>query len=187
MTTVAPPVDIAAAVRQERLAEQVGGLRVRRGLPSDRWMLLVGGLLLPLGVVLVLLGWWGASHTVFVFEQVPYLLSGGVLGLALVITGGFIYFAYWLTLMVRESRLGRAELTAALARVERLLEEGPSVGAAPRTARSAGTPAGRLVATRTGTMVHRPDCVAVDGKADLREVTAETPGLSPCKLCDPLG
>lgn len=183
MTTLDPTVDVAAAVRQERLAEQVSGLRGRRGLSSDRWMLVVGGLLLPLGIVLVLLGWWGASHTVFVFEQVPYLLSGGVLGLALVISGGFVYFAYWLTLMVRESRLGRSELAAALNRVERLLEE----SAAPRTTRTAGTPSGRLVATRTGTMVHRPDCVAVDGKGDLREVTAETPGLTPCKLCDPLG
>jgi hypothetical protein len=169
--------------RQERLASRVVGLRGRRGLSSDRWMLLVGGLLLPLGIVFVLLGWWGASHTVFVFEQVPYLLSGGVLGLALVISGGFVYFAYWLTLMVRESRLGRAELTAALERVERLLED----GVAPRTARTAGAPAGRLVATRAGTMLHRPDCVAVDGKSDLREVSADAPGLTPCKLCDPLG
>ena len=176
-------IDTATAVRQERLAEQVGELRGRRSLTSDRWMLVVGGLLLPLGIVLVLLGWWGASHTVFVFEQVPYLLSGGVLGLALVIAGGFVYFAYWLTLMVRESRLGRAELAAAMLRVERLLEE----GAAPRTARTAGAPAGRLVATRTGTMVHRPDCVAVDGRDNLREVTADAPGLTPCKLCDPLG
>jgi hypothetical protein len=173
-------LDTAAEVRQERLAEQVQGLRLGRAFDSDRWMLLVGGLLLPLGILLVLLGWWGASHTVFLFEQVPYLLSGGVLGLALVIAGGFVYFAYWLTLLVREGREGRTELTAVLSRVERLLEE-----AAPRTART-GSPSGRLVATKTGTMLHRPDCVAVDGKNDLREVTADTAGLSPCKLCDPL-
>jgi hypothetical protein len=178
MTTV----DTAAAVRQERLADQVQGIRVRGVFDNDRWMLLVGGLLLPLGLLLVVLGWWGASHTVFLFEQVPYLLSGGVLGLGLVIAGGFVYFAYWMTLMVRESRAGRAELTAVLTRVERLLED----SAVPRTSRTAG-PSGRLVATKTGTMLHRPDCVAVDGKTDLREVSADTPGLSPCKLCDPLG
>ena len=178
MTTV----DTAAAVRQERLAEQVQGMRLRGAFDSDRWMLLVGGLLLPLGLLLVVLGWWGASHTVFLFEQVPYLMSGGVLGLGLVIAGGFVYFAYWLTLLVRESRTGRAELTAVLSRVERLLED----AAVPRTARTAG-PAGRLVATKTGTMLHRTDCVAVDGKSDLREVDASTPGLSACKLCDPLG
>lgn len=175
-------VETAALVRQERLADQVGELRTSRLLDNDRWMLVVGGLLLPLGVLLVLLGWWGASHTVFVFEQVPYLLSGGVLGLALVVAGGFVYFGYWLTLLVRENRTGRAELTAVLTRVERLLEEGSA--AAPRRA---GTPAGLLVATKTGTMLHRTDCVAVDGKTGLRSVTAETPGLTPCKLCDPLG
>lgn len=177
-------VETSAVARQDRLAEQVASLRARRTVGSDRWLLLLGGLLLPLGIVLVLLGWWGASHTVFLFEQLPYLLSGGVLGLALVICGGFLYFSYWLTLMVRESRLGRAELAAALLRVERLLEEDAS---SPRTPRTAGAPAGRLVATRTGTMVHRPDCVAVDGRDNLREVSAETPGLTPCKLCDPFG
>ncbi|HUR51384.1 MAG TPA: hypothetical protein VMZ11_04600 [Mycobacteriales bacterium] len=177
MTTV----ENAAAVRQEHLAERVRGIRLSRAFDSDRWMLMVGGLLLPLGLLLVLLGWWGASHTVFLFEQVPYLLSGGVLGLALVIAGGFVYFAYWLTLLVRESRTGRAELTAALTRVERLLEE----TAQPRTTRK-GAPSGRLVATKTGTMLHRPDCAAVEGKSGLREVTASTSGLTPCKLCDPL-
>jgi hypothetical protein len=176
----------AALVRQERLAEQVSGLRASRAFDNDRWMLLVGGLLLPLGLLLVVLGWWGASHTVFLFEQVPYLLSGGVLGLALVIAGGFVYFAYWLTLLVREGRAGRAELVAVLGRVERLLEDNALAAPAPRRT-SGSAPSGRLVATKTGTMLHRPDCVAVDGKDGLRDVTESTPGLSPCKLCDPLG
>jgi len=181
----ATSVESAALVRQERLAEQVGELRANRVWDNDRWMLLVGGLLLPLGLLLVVLGWWGASHTVFLFEQVPYLLSGGVLGLALVITGGFVYFAYWLTLLVRETRVERAELVAVLGRVERLLEDG-AMAPAPRRA-GAAAPSARLVATRTGTMLHRPDCVAVDGKDGLRDVSADTPGMSPCKLCDPLG
>lgn len=179
MTTV-ETVESAALVRQERLSQRVSGLRGRVHL-GDRWLLVVGGLLLPLGLMLVLLGWEGASNTVFVWEQLPYLISGGLLGLALVFAGGFLYFAYWLTLLVRENREGRVQLAAVLTRVERLLED----GAAPRTARTA--PAASLVATRTGTMFHRADCVAVDGKADLRSVTADQKGLTPCKLCDPLG
>jgi len=177
-------VESAALVRQERLADQVSDLRSSRVFDNDRWMLFVGGLLLPLGLVLVLLGWWGASHTVFLFEQVPYLMSGGILGLGLVIAGGFVYFAYWLTLLVRESRMGRTELIAALGRVERLLEEGL---AAPTHRTVSGGASTRLVATKTGTMLHRPDCVAVDGKHDLRSVTADAPGLTPCRLCEPLG
>jgi hypothetical protein len=179
MTTQVGAVESAALVRQERLSQRVSSLRRRFSL-GDRWLLVVGGLLLPLGIMLVVLGWEGASNTVFVWEQLPYLISGGLLGLALVFAGGFLYFAYWLTLLVRENREGRAQLAAVLGRVEMLLSEG-----GPRTHRTAA--AATLVATRTGTMLHRPDCVAVDGKADLRSVTEDQPGLTPCKLCDPLG
>ncbi len=174
-------LEVSAHARQQKLADRVAGLRGRVGL-GDRWLLVVGGLLLPLGIVLVLLGWKGAADTPLVFEQVPYLISGGVLGLALVFAGSFLYFAYWLTLLVRENREGRAQLVAVLTRVETLLQE----GAVPRAAHGSGVPAAVLVATRTGTMFHRPDCVAVDGKADLRSVTADQPGLTPCKLCDPV-
>ncbi len=179
MTTQVGTVESAAMVRQERLSQRVSGLRGRVSI-GDRWLLVVGGLLLPLGFMLVLLGWEGASNTVFVWEQLPYLISGGLLGLALVFAGGFLYFAYWLTLLVRENREGRAELAAVLGRVEVLLSE-----SGPRTHRTA--PTSSLVATRTGTMFHRADCVAVDGKADVRSVTADQKGLTPCKLCDPLG
>ena len=175
-----------AAVRQERLADRVKDLRAssRLGITgSDRWMLYVGGTLLPLGLVLVVLGWWGASHTVLVFEQIPYMVSGGLLGLACVFAGGFVYFAYWLTILVRESRTAREDLQAVLLRMESLLQE--QSAPAPRTAK--GAPAATLVATKTGSMLHRPDCVAVDGRSELRTVTATTPGLSPCRLCDPLG
>ena len=176
-----------ALVRQERLAGRVKGLRTasRLGITgSDSWMLVVGGLMVPLGLVLVLLGWYGASRTVLVFEQVPYLISGGLLGLALVFGGGFVYFAYWLTLLVRENRTQATALEAVLLRVETLLQDAATP--APRAAAGA-TYAGELVATRTGSMLHRPDCVAVDGRTELRTVTAATPGLTACRLCDPLG
>lgn len=169
----------AVLVRQDRLASRVSRLRGRVSL-GDRWMLVIGGLLLPLGVLLVLLGWKGAAGTPLEFEQTSYLISGGLLGIALVFAGGFLYFGYWLTLLVRETRAGRHELVAVLGRVEQLLAE----GALPQTARLAAV-GGTLVATKTGTMYHRTDCVAVDGKEGLRTVTADTPGLTPCKLCDP--
>jgi hypothetical protein len=177
-----------AVIRQQRLASRVQGLRVRRGNlgSNDRWMLIIGGTLVPLGGVLILLGWVGASRTPLVFEQVPYLISGGVLGLALVFVGGFVYFAYWLTVLVRDNRTMREDLVSVLARMERLLEEGGGAQATPRTAKG-GRYTGELVATKTGSMIHRPDCVAVDGREGLRTVTADTKGLTPCRLCDPLG
>lgn len=198
-------VATSARERQQRLAEEVAGLRARGGrlTRDDRWMLVLGGTLLPLGLLLVVLGWVGASRTVLVFEQLPYLISGGLLGVALVIAGGFVYFAYWMTLMVRETRRGRADLNAGLARLESLLlGPGGPVPVSPET-RTEGRPArhatagpvdpggvvdpGGLVATRAGTMLHRPDCAVVLGRDGLRPATAATPGLTPCGICSPLG
>ena len=183
---------IDADLRQERLASNVQGLRVPRATFSfsDRWMLVVGGTLLPLGVLLVLLGWYGASHTVLLFEQVPYLISGGVLGLALVIGGGFVYFAYWMTLLVRESRTAREDLQASLSRLENLLASGAMIGGGYIAAHddSAESYNGHtsFVATATGTMIHRPDCVAVANRDGLRAVSPDTPGYTACGLCEPL-
>src|SRR5207253_7406883 len=40
------------------------------------------------GIVLLLLGWYGAAHTNILTEQIPYLISGGLLGLGLIIVAG---------------------------------------------------------------------------------------------------
>lgn len=186
MTTTAydaPAMDSTA--RQERLAGRVSRLRTRTGAGSlDRWLLLTGGVLLPLGFLVVVMGWIGASRTPLLFEQIPYLISGGLLGLALVVAGGFVYFAYWQTLLVRESRTAREDLQAALARLEVLLSASLTGGASTAPTTPNG-PAG-LVATAAGSMVHRPDCAVVVGRPNLRAASPDEPGLTACGLCDPL-
>jgi len=185
---VAGPDAADPMVRQERLASRVSRLRTRSGGRNlDRWMLLTGGALMPLGFVLIVLGWVGASRTPLLFEQIPYMISGGLLGLALVFAGGFVYFAYWLTLLVRESRTAREDLQASLSRLETLLASGAMIGGsfAPATEPAVnGHPS--FVATATGTMIHRPDCVAVANREGLRAVSPDTPGYTACGLCEPL-
>lgn len=173
-----PPVPAPAA----ELAGRVTGLRGRvSGGELDRWLLVAGGVLLPLGVLLIVLGWLGAAHTVLLFEQIPYLVSGGMLGLAFVVVGGFVYFAYWQTLLVREGRDQHRELIASLGRIETLLAaQGNADG-------PAATGRGTLLATPTGNMLHRADCSVVAGRTDLREVRVGTPGFEPCRICQPLG
>lgn len=203
MTVSAETTSPTGAARPDptaALAGRVSRLRSRVGTGDiDRLLLVVGGLLLPLGVLLVVLGWLGASHTVLLFEQIPYLISGGLLGLALVFTGGFVYFTYWQTLSVRESRTQAAQLQAALTRIEGLLERVATGGgvAAPAAAGTA-TPAGAaartpdaaaggevLLATPSGTMLHRATCQVVAGREDLRRVAAGTPGFELCRICQP--
>jgi hypothetical protein len=106
--------------RDERFAEGVRTLRVGRAsiVLSERILLVLGGILAPLGVAVVLLGWWGASNTGYEFEQIPYLISGGLLGLGLVFIGCFFYFAHWLTQLVKEHRQQSEAILAALERLQ---------------------------------------------------------------------
>ena len=157
------------------LAERLTALRRRTGfVVTDRTLLTVGSILMPLGIVLVLLGWYGAAHTTRVFEQIPYMISGGLLGVVCVIAGGFCYFGYFLARLLATSR----EMLDSLLRLEERLDIAP---AAPRNTRLPSVP---LVATKTGTMYHRPDCAAVADRspAELRTVRA-TDGLTPCRMC----
>jgi hypothetical protein len=171
--------DDRSVARLGRLRDGVQGLGRTRGLPLDRVLLITGGILLPLGLILILVGWYGASHTPWLFEQIPYAVSGGLLGAALVIAGGFFYFGYWLTRVVEETRR-QTDLLASM--LDRLGGAGAASGNG-----SSGVGASGLVATATGTMLHRPDCPVVAGKDGLRRVSAGTKGFDPCKICDPLG
>ena len=88
--------------------ERIKARRVQRP-PNDRWMLVLGGTLLPLGLASVVLGWAGVTHTVYLYDQLTYLASGSLVGLALVIVGGFVYFTYWQTVQVREARVRQSQ------------------------------------------------------------------------------
>src|SRR5438067_6707141 len=68
------------------------------------WLTIVGAVLLPLGLLVIGLGWYGAAHTPYSYEQTPYLISGGLLGVGIVLTGGFIYFGTWLARLLVENR-----------------------------------------------------------------------------------
>jgi hypothetical protein len=122
-TVAAPPplsvVQDEQEARDARFAEGVRTLRIGRAsvVLSERILLVLGGILAPLGIAVVVLGWWGAANTPYSFEQTPYLISGGILGLALVFVGCFFYFAHWLTQLVKEHREQSAAILAALERL----------------------------------------------------------------------
>jgi hypothetical protein len=112
-------LDTGAAERDERFVQGVRTLKVGRASValSERILLILGGILAPLGIAVVVLGWWGASNSGYEFEQIPYLISGGLLGLGLVFIGCFFYFAHWLTQLVKEHREQSAAILAALERL----------------------------------------------------------------------
>lgn len=148
---------------------------------SERTLMVAAGIVAPLGLLFVLLGWYGASRTSNLFEQIPYLISGGLFGLGLVFLGAFFYFAHWMTEMVKESRAGSAALLEAVAKLQESIAESP-IGTA--SVPSVDDPEVELVATVRGAMAHRVDCAVVAGKHDLRAVTLDE-ALAPCKMCEP--
>jgi hypothetical protein len=181
MATTSPPLANSATNRIDRLSDQVQRLRTRASSGNlDHYLLMAGALLMPLGVLFIILGWVGASRTPLPFEQNDYLISGGILGLALVIAGGFVYFAYWQTVGIRESRDQSAELSQAIRRLEMLLAGGTTTPSGITIA------AETFVATTGGSIFHRQDCAAVAGRTDLSPVDPAATDLRPCRICTPL-
>lgn len=183
---VSPPSAPApmASPRDERFVDQVRTLRVGSASVKleERILMVAGGVLAPLGLVVVLLGWWGAAHSPYVFEQLPYVISGGLLGVGLIFLGSFLYFTHWITQLVKEHRTQSVALLEAIQRLEDKLDT-DGLGAPAASSNGVGDiGAIALVATERGSMAHRPDCVVVAGKPGLRKVS-EADGLSVCKLC----
>lgn len=190
MTTtpaISPPARRSLGERMQQLATTASRP------DADRVLRVVGPVLLPTGAILILLGWYGAANTTRVFLQIPYLISGGLLGLGLMFAGGFLYFTRWITDLLDESRRNAdqarsdAERTAkALERIEDLLREVPLTGGtsavvrppAPAVEATAG-----LVATMKGSMVHRPECRLVEGRPT--RPVASTDELGRCQVCRP--
>src|SRR5579872_3913493 len=70
------------------LAQAIDHARRGPRLDVRKGLLLAGSIALGLGVVAIVLGWYGAAHSPYLFQEVPYVISGGLLGVALVAGGG---------------------------------------------------------------------------------------------------
>jgi hypothetical protein len=90
--------DVRVDPRRARFREAVSGLASRaRSGDLLRMVLMPASVLLLAGFAFMLLGWWGAAHTHRQIEQIPYLISGGLIGFAMVVLGGLLLAtAIWL-------------------------------------------------------------------------------------------
>jgi hypothetical protein len=123
-----------ASARLREFQAEVERLRIRGSSPTNEQRLLLAGVvLMPLGALLVLIGWFGASGTTEFSSQVPYLISGGVLGLLLTIVGAALflryslgrYLRYWLMRLIYEERISADRSVEALERIEMALAGRP--------------------------------------------------------------
>lgn len=97
----------------------------------QRIMTMVGGFFMPLGLIVIAIGWYGTARTGYVFEQIPYLVSGGLFGLGLTFVGALIFFSSWLARIVQLQRQ-QNELTQRL--LERLESDDDGADGEPQHA-----------------------------------------------------
>lgn len=118
----APP---AAGTRTEEFEREIGDLRVTGGsAATESRMLVIGIVGIAVGLAAIALGYWGASGTAVLNEQISYLISGGLLGIGITIVGAAIYlryttgrfFRYWLVRLVYEQRAQTDRIIEALER-----------------------------------------------------------------------
>lgn len=131
-------------------------------------------LVLGLGLLSILFAWNGAAGEPFVAAQVPYLVSGGFIGLSLVAVGCTM-------LVVQSARIDRARTEAKLDVLIAAVEKGlGNAGNAPRDLSG-------LVAAGSSSY-HRPDCRLIDGREEVSYLTPEEARaryLTPCRVCAP--
>ena len=126
-----------------------------------------------IGLLLIGLGYNGVAGHIDLREQLPYLVSGGFLGVALVVFGT--------GLMINHSaREDRQRMEAVLLQ---LLE---ASGAAALPARVPADADGLFAAGAAS--YHVPGCRLVDGREEIGYVTAAEAvarDLKPCRVCQP--
>lgn len=135
-----------------------------------------GLILAALGLAAIGVGWNGAASQLTLIGQIPYLISGGLIGVSLVILGAAM-------LVVTGARDDRAALEAKLD----LLTDAVLASSGPRVAPDAPADASGLVIAGTASY-HVPGCRLVDGREETSYLTpdeARAGGLKPCRVCQP--
>ena len=189
----AVPAPVPAAPHaMPRAASRGEGVAPLRNNPAQLLHLVLfvaGAVLLPAGLIVIGLGWYGVAHTAYVYDQNAYIVSGGILGLGITFVGGFLYFGSWLARIAADQKEAQRQLSDTLLLLADAVSHNSAIaaGAANGTGRPVARPrdAGSvLVVAGNGTTVHRADCDLVAGRDDLHPAGPDAPNLTRCRLCD---
>jgi hypothetical protein len=148
---------------------------------ADVWLLLAAVCFVA-GAITLIVTWYEISGLALLAEQLPYLASGGLGGLALVIAGSSCLSAG------RSARIEARLVELLSIATEPIGGPGnatdPGFGLEP-IATVAAEPEGEVLTVPGGTTYHRPHCRLIAGKEastlPLREATEQ--GLTPCPVC----
>jgi hypothetical protein len=153
-----------------------------------------GWALVALGFILVIIGYLGISREALVAKQLPYLISGGIGGIALVGFGAMLVGTE--DLKRTQERIDHLEsLVDDLHAVLLTRPDAPAAGELGSANGEVADPQAALDPSRVrffalpqGQTFHRPGCSMIQGKDQAEQVTAAAArrrGLKPCRLCEP--
>ena len=169
----------------------------------------LGRILMVVGFLLIVVAWNGAASLDFIQGQFPYLLSGSMPGLGLIIVGAGLEYVQTARQLTAKRAKQMAELNLAVVRLIGFVRETGSlptvetaraqqptpVGVGAGTARAAAGAPANASGDRSGDIVvagrssfHDPSCHLVSGRDDMAVITrleAEGQGLSACRVCKP--
>ena len=150
----------------------------------------LGWILVAIGALLMLIGYFGVSREAQPGKQIPYLVSGGIGGMFLAVLGA--YFLGTQELRRDGGRLDRVE--AMVEELHGALLRRPDApdptqpGASTNGSADAGAaPSRRVMAVEGADLYHRVTCSMVAGKdaTSLTPAAARKQGLQPCPICAP--
>lgn len=181
---------MASTMTVPRRPQQTGGAQVGNpaAVRDQRYRTLqfvlftAGAVLMPLGIVAILIGWYGVAHSHYAYDQTSYVVSGGLLGIGLVLLGGFLYFGAWLAKVANEQRESAGQLADTMLVLADLVSRQPGQGTATTTM---ADPGAVPVLAGAGATVHRRDCALIAHRPDLRVLTGTETDLGTCRVCRP--
>lgn len=139
----------------------------------------LGVLLCLLGFAAIFFGWNGAAGKNVIMAQFPFLISGGIVGLAIVVIGAAL-------LIVQNAREDRAKLEAVLERIAAATEAG-NASTGPRSGYAA-MPGGGGMVLAGGSSYHRLDCTLTEAREEAHVIGLEeafSRQMEPCRVCKP--
>jgi len=143
-----------------------------------------GWVLAALGALALFLGWYGVSGESLTAKQLPYLVSGGLTGIALVVVAS----AFLATEDVRRQLSQVDELRRKVDDLYALFVEELAAPTTSSRATESATQVEGVVALPVGKSYHRTDCNLVTGKSEAAIVDAKAVRarkLRPCRICNP--
>ena len=132
---------------------------------------------ITIGFVMIFLAWNGSASQNVIMAQFPYVLSGGVMGMALVATGSLL-------LLLSTVRAERQIMSDKFDEVVTLLSR--SLAAAQFSTNGGSDAAVKVIAASAH--YHRQECKILDGKQGLTRISLQQAvgeGLQPCRVCAP--